>query len=226
MSEGGGKGGHFKLILALVLIVGIMGLVAYANSGEKFLEAFKIGKFANVQQPATAEPFSISMHTGTTALYGKSFSVVGGYFSFDGVCSLVMIGELTMESDETRCSVSVDGFTGTFQYSQYGSVMFTGSGDAVRMGSTKYSAATPVSFEFEVIPTGFTVSGINANSVSLIAPSGKIEKYAKDGSLKAVAFLSQNTLDINSLLANAQLENGELKVTGTATSVKSEEFSW
>ena len=224
MTEGG-KGGHFKLVLALVLVVGIMGLIAYANTGQKFLQAFKIGKFADVQQSAT-EPFGIVLSTGVTALYGKSFSIAGSPFSFDGVCSLVKVGGLKIETEETRCSASAESFTGTFQYSPFGSIVFSGSSNTVKVNSNKYSAATPISFEFEVIPTKFSVAGINANTISIVAPSGKIEKYGKDGSLKAVAYLSQSTLDLNSLVAYAQLENGELKVTGTATSVKSEEFSW
>ena len=224
MAEGS-KGGHLKLILALVLIAGIMGLVAYANTGQKFLQAFKIGKFADVQQPAT-EPFGIALSTGVTALYGKSFSIATSPFSFDGVCSLVKVGGLKIETEETRCSASAESFTGTFQYSPFGSILFVGSASSVKVNENKYSATTPISFEFEVIPIGFIVAGINENAISLVTPLGKIEKYGKDGSLKAVAYLSQTTLDINSLVANVQLERGELKVTGTATSVKSEEFIW
>lgn len=222
MTEGA-KGGHFKLILALVLIVGIMGLIAYANSGDGFLKAFKAGRAV---QTAGAEPFGISLSTGTTALYGKSFAIAGSPFSFTGVCSFIKVGGLTIQSEETRCSASAESFTGTFQYSQFGSIVFVGSADSVKVNSNTYNAATPIDFEFEVIPTGFFVGGISETKLSLIAPSGKIEKYGKDGSLKAVAFLSQSMLDLNSLVGNAQLENGELKVTGTATSVKSEEFSW
>ena len=224
MTEGG-KGGHFKLVLALVLIAGIMGLIAYANTGQKFLQTFKLGKFTEVQ-PATTEPFGISISTGVTALYGKSFSITGASFSFEGVCSLVNVGGLKIESEATRCSVSVESFTGTFQYSPFGSLIFTGSGNNIKVDSNKYSAATPISFEFEVIPTGFFVAGINENTISMVAPTGKIDKYGKDGSLKSVAYLSQSTLDLNSLVANVQLEQGELKITGTASSVKSEEFSW
>lgn len=223
MTEGG-HGGHLKLILALVLIVGIMGLIAYANSGQKFLEAFKVGKFTEVQP--TAEPFGISLTTGVTALYGKSFPIAGSPFSLEGVCSQVKVGGLKIETEETRCSASAESFTGTFQYSPFGSIVLVGSANEVKVNSNKYSAATPISFEFEVIPTGFSIAGLNAGTLSLIAPSGKIEKYGKDGSLKAVAYLSQSTLDLNSLVANAQLQRGELKITGTATSVKSEEFSW
>ncbi len=224
MTEGHG-GGHFKLILALVLIAGIMGLIAYANTGQQFLKALKIGGFTNVQQQPT-EPFGISLTTGVTAFYGKSFAISASPFSFEGVCSLVKVGGLKIETEETRCSASVESFTGTFQYSPFGSILFVGGASEVKVNSNKYSAQTPISFEFEVIPTGFFVAGINVDKISLIAPSGRIEKYGKDGSLKSIAYLSQSTLDLNSLIANAQLEQGELKVTGTATSVKSEEFSW
>ena len=221
----GVKGGHFKLILALVLIMGIIGLIAYANTGGKFLQALKIGKFSEVQQQQ-AEPFGIVLSTETTALYGKSFSIASSPFSFEGICSTVKVGGLNIETEETRCSASADSFTGTFQYSPFGSVLFIGSANSVKVNANKYSSATPISFEFETIPTKFSVAGINVPTVSLVAPTGKIEKYGKDGSLKGIAFLSQSTLDINSLTGSVQLENGELKITGSATSVKSEEFTW
>ncbi|MBI2005511.1 MAG: hypothetical protein HYS80_01990 [Candidatus Aenigmarchaeota archaeon] len=226
MTEHGHGGHHFKLVLALLLIVGIMGLIAYANTGQKFLEAFKVGKFADVQPSTQTESFGMVLSTGVTALYGKSFSIAGSPFSFEGVCNFMKVGGLIIETEETRCSASAEGFTGTFQYSPFGSIVFVGSANAVKVNANKYSAATPISFEFEVIPTGFSVAGINVNSISMVAQSGDIEKYGKDGSLKAVAYLSQSTLDINSLIASAQLEKGELKISGIATSVKSEEFSW
>ncbi len=225
MTEGS-KGGHFKLILALVLIVGIIGLITYANAGQKFLQTFKLGKFADVQTQVTGSPFSISLTTTATALYGKSFSITDSPFSFEGICSIVKVGGLKIEGEETRCSASGDSFTGTFAYSTFGSIIFTGSANDVKVNANKYSSQTPIAVEFEVIPTGFSVAGISSNTISLIAPTGKIEKYGKDGSLKGIAYLSQSTLDINSLTASAQLEKGELKIIGTATSVKSEEFSW
>lgn len=224
MAEGS-RGGHFKLVLALVLIAGILGLVAYANTGQKFLEAFKIGKFTNVQPDAQAEPFGILLSTGVTALYGKSFSIAGSPFSFEGVCNLITLGGVTATSDETRCSVSVDSFVGTFQYTQFGSILFVGSAPAVKVDTKKYSTATPINFEFEVIPTGFSVVGINEKQVTLSVPSGRIERYSSDGSLRGTESLNQS-IDLNNLIANAELKNGELKVTGTATSVRSEEFSW
>lgn len=203
-----------------------MGLIAYANTGQQFLQSFKVGKFADVQSTAQKEPFGLSLSTGVTALYGKSFSIASSPFSFEGICSLVTVGGLNVETEDARCSASVESFSGTFQYSPFGSILFTGSSNSVKVNDNKYTAATPISFEFEVIPTAFSVSGINANTISMVTPSGKIEKYGKDGSLKAVAYLSQSTLDLNSLVAYAQLENGGLKITGTATSVKSEEFNW
>lgn len=223
MSEGSGKGGHFKLILALALVLGIIGLSVYANTGPKFLSALKTGKVTNMQQ---AEPFGVSLTTATTALYGKSFSVSSSQFSFEGVCNLVKVGGFKVEGEETRCSASADGFTGSYQYTQFGSLVIGGSANSVKIDSKRYSSSVPTSFEFEVIPIGFSLTGISEPKLSMTVPTGTIERYGKDGSLKSIAYLSQSSLDLNSLVANAQLEKGQLKLTGTVTSVKSEEFSW
>lgn len=225
MSEGGHGGHHFKLILAILLVAGILGLVAYGTTGQKFLEALKVGKVTGLST-GQAEPFGISLSTVATALYGKSFSISGSPFSFAGVCSQVTISGLKIENNETRCSGSSSSFTGSFQYTQFGSILFVGSADSITINSNKYSTDKPITFELEAIPTGFTVTGVSQDKLSLVAPSGKVEKFGKDGSLKSVAYLSNSSLDINSLFSNVQLDNGELKITGTAISVKSADFSW
>ncbi len=226
MTEKAGHGHHFKLVLALLLVAGIMGLVVYANTSGKLAETFKIGRFANVESTEEKESFSISMTTGTSALYGKKFQISASPFSFEGVCSLIKVGGLRIETQDTRCTASTDSFTGSFEYTSFGSIMFTGTANSVTVDSNKYSLDTPVSFEFEAIPTSFSVSGTSADKISMVAPFGAIEKYGADGSLKGVAYLSQSTLDLNSLVANVRLDQGELKIIGTATSVKSDEFSW
>ncbi len=226
MTEGAHSGGHFKLILALGLIAAIMGLIVYANAGDKIMQALKVGKFTETQAPPPEEPFGVSLKTAATALYGKSFTIATSPFSFEGVCSTVSVGGLKFETEETRCSASSDSFTGTFQYTPFGSILITGNAPSVKVNSIKYSSAAPTNFEFEVIPTTFSIDGLTTTALSIIAPTGSIEKYARDGSLVGVAYLTQSTLDINSLVASAQLKEGQLTVTGTATSVTNEEFSW
>lgn len=222
MAEGG-RFGHFKLILALVLIVGILGLIAYANTGQKFLEKIKIGRFA--QTGETKEPFGIVLTTDTTSLYGKSFSINKAVVNLAGVCNKVKIGSLSVERENTRCLVETSDFLGTFYYTPFGSISVSGQVTSVKLDANTYKSDTAINLEVEVIPVSFFVTGLNEPTFSTVA-SGKIEKYSAEGELKGVAFLKSNSLTINNLIVSAQLENGELKVTGTATSVKSDDFSW
>lgn len=220
------SGSNYKLILAILLIVGIIGIIMYAKFGQNLIENIKSGRITAVNSPPPSEPFGITFSTGSTALYGKSFPVEKSMFTFSGVCSSVKINSVKIEREEKRCSGSSDSFTGTFQYTPFGSILFTGSSAALTVNSDKYSSSNSVALEFEIIPSEFSVGGLNEKQISIIAPSGKVEKYGKDGSLKGIAYLSQTSLDISNLNGRVELKDGELKITGTATSVKSQDFSW
>lgn len=222
------KRSHFKLIVAGLLLAGILGLLFYSATGKTFPQNFTLGMFTNTQKTNT-EPFGISLSTGTTALYGKSFNIDNSSISASGVCSSIKISGTTIKSSDNRCSISSDSFSGTFQYTQYGSVVFTGTADSLALNTLEFfnnDTANPVKFEIEVIPATLSANGISSKDLALVALSGSIQKFGKDGSLKAVSYLSQTSLDISNLLGRVELTTGELKVTGTATSVKGDEFNW
>ena len=222
------KRSHFKLILAGLLLAGILGLLFYSATGSTFPQDFKLGMFTDVQKTNT-EPFGISLSTDTIAFYGKSFNMDNSSFSAKGACSSIKISGTTIKSNDNRCGVSSDNFRGTFQYTTSGSIVFSGTADSLTVNSLEFSnndTANPVKFEVEVIPALFSANGISSKELVLLAPSGSIQKFGKDGSLKAVSYLSQTSLDISNLLGRVELTTGELKVTGTATSVKGDEFNW
>lgn len=227
MTEGGHSSSHrhFKTILAVLLIAGILGMIAYGNAGKNFLEVLKSGKVTDAGGNQ-GKNFGISLTTAATSLYGKSFSITSSPFSVDGVCSIVQVGGINIEPSETRCSAIAENFTGKFDYTAFGSVVFTGAVDSLKFDLSKYSAGSPLSIQLELIPTRLSVAGIISDKLSITAPSGKIDRYGSDGSLKGSEALGQNPIDINNLLANVALSNGELKITGTANSVKSDDFSW
>ncbi|MEM5808249.1 MAG: hypothetical protein QW818_03900, partial [Candidatus Aenigmatarchaeota archaeon] len=126
------KGGHFKLILALVLIVGILGLIAYANMGQQFLKVFKVGKFADVQKPA-AKPFGIVLKTETTTLYGKSLTLTNSVVNLKGVCNTIKLDTVKTKIED-RCTFSSDDVTGNLLY-EAGSIIVRGTSPSITLDS-------------------------------------------------------------------------------------------
>ncbi len=226
MAESSRHGGHhFKTILAVVLIAGILGMIVYGNAGRNFLEALKAGKVTQAGLE-NGKTFGLSLSTDATSLYGKGFPIQTSPFEVDGVCGSIQIGDVSVESSDTRCSAKAENFTGKFDYTSLGSVVFSGTVDSIKLGSNRYSSSTPLKVQMEVIPTALFVAGISAPKLSLKVSSGSIERYSTDGTLKGSEGLTGDAIDINNLLANVELTNGSLKVTGTANSVRSDNFSW
>lgn len=223
MSEGGGKRSHFKMFLALALIVGIVGLLAYGNQSGNALNSV-IGRFSSVSGLA-GQPFDIALSTDSTVLYGNSFDLAGSDVTLSGVCNTLKIGALTVEKENTRCTIQVSGYTGRFEYTPFGSIVISGQAPSVKVDSYTYTSGKAVTLEAEVIPLGFSATGLIKSKVSMIAPSGQISKFS-GGELKGVSYLDKTSLDISNLNANAELKDGVLTLTGTATAVKSTEFSW
>lgn len=215
---------HFKMFLALVLIVGILGLIAYANTGENLFKNLKVGRFAETQTQTTSEPFNIVLTTESTTLYGTSFSLSNSPVTLSGICNSVKIESLTIEGENTRCDIEVD-YTGSFDYSSFGSVTLKGKSSSLKLNSNTYKSDNLINFEIEVIPISLSVIGVSKDKLLLIVPSGKIEKFINE-ELKGVSYLSKSSLEFNNLAGNIELSEGTLKVTGSVTAVKSEEFSW
>ncbi len=225
MSEERQKHSHFKMILAILLLAGIAGLLVYSNAGMPFPQGLSLGMFTSIQ-PSSGEPFGIILSTGATSLYGNDFKIDKSAVSVNGICNLIKINDITIEKDNAKCDIVVGNFSGTFQYTEFGSIVFMGTSDSLILNSDKYSSSAPVSFDVEIIPVGFSVNGITSKRLSFVAPSGSIQKFGSEGSLKAISYLSNTTLDISNLIGRVELSTDELKVTGTATSVKGDEFDW
>ncbi|MBI2084309.1 MAG: hypothetical protein HYT70_01715 [Candidatus Aenigmarchaeota archaeon] len=223
MAEDGGKRSHFKMFLALALIVGIVGLLAYGNRGDNVVSSV-IGRFSSVGGIG-GEPFNIVLSTDSTVLYGNSFDLAGSDITVSGICNSLKIGSLTVAKDNTRCSIQASGYTGKFEYTPFGSIVVSGQAPSVKIDAYTYTAGNAVSIEAEVIPTGFHATGLIKSKISTVAPSGSISKFS-GGELKGVSYLSKTPLDISNLNADAELKDGVLTLTGTATAVKSTEFSW
>ncbi len=221
-SSGEKKRSNFKMFLALFLIAGIVGLLAYGNKGDNAVSSV-LGRFTNIG--AGGDAFDLRLSTDATVLYGNSFALSGSDITISGVCNVVNIGELTIERENTRCTIQTSGYSGKFDYTPFGSIVLAGQSSAVKLDTYTYSSGKPVNFEVEIIPMGMFVTGISKSKLSMVAPFGEIAKFS-NGELKGVSYLSGTPLDINNLNGNIELKDGVLTITGAATAVKSTEFTW
>ncbi|MBI2545458.1 MAG: hypothetical protein HYW22_02595 [Candidatus Aenigmarchaeota archaeon] len=227
MAEEHQKRSHFKMVLAILLLLGIFGLLVYSGSGKNF-SGFAIGNFIDSQRTNSGQPqpFGIILTTEASALYGRSFNVDNSSFSAEGTCTSIRVNDLKIEMGDAACMIVSDSFTGTFTYSESGSVIFSGTAGSITLNSDKFSSTSLVNIQVEVVPKDFSVIGVTTKNLNLTANSGNIQKIGKDGSVKTISYLSNTVLDISNLVGRVELSTGELKVTGTATSVKGDDFNW
>ncbi|MBI5871895.1 hypothetical protein HZB88_02315 [archaeon] len=218
---------HWKIWLTLVLVVGILGLFLYTDTGKKTLNLFKLGQFTKTTATPTGAQFSISLNSNIDAFYSQLYKVTNSSFAANGICrQSIKLNELVLQKEATRCDAILSGFSGTFDYTKAGSIVLSGESSVIFIDDSTYSSSKPIQVELEVIPFKFTLEGLSQQKISLPSVSGDVDRLKEDGSVKAVVYLANNSLEISNFLGSLKLENGTAILNGMANSVKGTDFSW
>lgn len=217
---------HWKLWLTLILIVGIAGLLMYTDAGRKTLNFFKIGRFININ-PTAAQQFSIVLNANQGAFYSQSYTMTNSSINAKGVCQgSILVGEITINRMILDCDLALNDFNGNIDYTDGGTMLFTGKVTTMRIDDDIFSSPNGIQVKVGVIPTDCFLQNLRSNKIALPTTTGSISKLKADGTASLVAYLNQDSLEINNFSGYLQLENGQITLMGMVSSVKSQEFSW
>lgn len=212
---------RWKAFLALIIILGIIGLITQADIGKKLLSNFKIGGFIKTTPPKT---FSIVLNSEKESFYGQTYKVANATFNGEGICQTIKLNELRLERG-LRCKIAIVDLTGQFEYASVGSIRINGVSSSINIDDTVYSSAQPIKIELEVIPFNFTLATLSENKISLASVSGEIKRIENDA-IMSYSKLIRSSLDISNFVGKIELANGLVSLTGVASSVKGQDFSW
>lgn len=215
---------HLKIWLAVFLVLGILGMMLYTDAGKKTLSVFKVGKFVK-PAPADVSRFIVVLNAEKDAFYGLSLSVSDADFVSEGVCQqMIKLGDFTLQKSGTRCKAAISGFKGAFTYTQAGSIQINGDSLNVLLDDTSYSSDKPIHIEMEVIPFTFSLDSFEVGAVPLSSVKGELTKLKDDGSVGAIAYLDNSSIEIDNFLGSLRLDNGKTILNGLASSI--EGLSW
>lgn len=212
---------HWKAFLALIMIIGIIGLITYSDVGKNLLQTFG-GWFTRTK--VSGESFVIVLSSEKEAFYGQTYKVANATFSSEGICQPIKLNEITLEKS-LRCKIAIIDLTGQVGYASVGSIKVSGESDSVNIDGSTYSSAIPIKIEFEIIPFNFILADISERKISLTSVTGEIKRIEND-TLVGYWKLDASSLDISNFVGEIKLADGLVILTGTATSVEGKNFSW
>lgn len=216
---------HWKLLLSIILVVGIMGLLFYTDTGKETLDFFKIGKFVETT-PTNVEYFSIELDATEQTFYAQSYKVSNSTFIASGICQQVIkINDINLNRDGVLCKVTLNSLSGSFYYTEGGSTVTTGKVANMKIDDNLYSAEN-MEIRVEVIPNSLLLTGASEKTIVLQSATGKISKLRGDGSVATSGFPENDYLEISNFIGYVNLENGRVVLKGVASSVKAQEFEW
>lgn len=213
---------HWRAFLALIIVIGIIGLMTQGDIAKNLLGGLKVGGFAKTKE--VQEGFSIVLSSEKEAFYGQTYKVSNATFSSEGICQPIKLNEMTLEKS-LRCHIAIIDLTGQFEYASVGSIKVVGESSSANIDGSIYSSAVPIKIDLEIIPFNFTLATISENKISLTSVSGDIKRLKND-TLEAITYLDASSLDISNFVGEIKLVNGLVVLTGTATSVEGQNFSW
>jgi len=218
---------HWKIWLTLILILGIVGLLLYTDAGKKTLSLFKLPQFIKTTPKPTGPQFSITLNSNKEAFYSKMYTVTNSTFTANGICrQFIQINDLVLQKGETRCSVTLAGFSGKVEYTNAGSVVASGESSSIFLDDFAYSSSKPIKVDLEVMPSTSMVDSVYQQKISIPSVSGSVTRFKEDGSVKSVVYLSNNSLEISNFAGSLKLENETAILSGITNSVKGTDFSW
>ncbi|MEM7825208.1 MAG: hypothetical protein QXO27_04520 [Candidatus Aenigmatarchaeota archaeon] len=212
---------RWRFFLALIIIMGIIGLVIYSGLGKGLL-GLKSGEFAKTKE--SQQSFFIVLSAEKESFYGQIYNVANSTFIGSGLCQPIKLNELTLKKEST-CDITMGDYSGVFEYSSIGSVKLIGQTNNLIIDGSTYSSPQPINILLEIVPSSFAIGGISGDKISMSSVVGEVKRLEND-IVKSISYLKGELLNIDNFVGEIKLENGLVTLSGMTNSVKGNSFSW
>jgi len=223
---GNGKS-KWKIVLAVVLILAIVGFLFLTGIGSQLTSKLGLGSltaFFVQQKPTNTFPFTLT--TQKEAFYGQNYNVVNSSLDITGIYQSIHVGTIYLESKGgKRITVAIRNLNGNFEYGSAGSIIIKGTTTYAEIGEIAASPEKNVNIEMEIIPSTFILSSLQQNSINFAGIAGTLQRGSGDN-LDTVN-LANSKLTINYFAGSlSQQIDGTVILLGSASSVKGDNFSF
>lgn len=247
-------GMNWKALVTVFVIIGIGAMLMTTDGGKKFIgQTFDfvrigVGNFGSFisgffsgsgfqlpigpEQMPSGNPFLMSLVTAKESFYGQSYAVYNTSFEAKSLCEYgIRIDDIHVRTEAKECVIEAEEMRGAFEYTTAGTVKFDGEVSRLEIDNNVYtSTGKAIKLSFEVIPKDFVLVGLTQSKVTIASATGRISRLSPQGSIKSTEELYAEKLEISGFVGFIKLEEPNIKLQGTAVSVKgtgaSSSFSW
>jgi len=234
---------NWKSLLAIFVILCIGMIVLRTDEGKIYFDTsfdgakIALGNFASKsfdfgKRMPKGDPFGISADVNKDAFAGQSYKVENSSIHVSGVCAdSVSIDSIVVEKGASDCVIDSPETMGTYEFTESGSLVFTGTLYEITVDGQKYARTPadedatqkPLRVEFEVVPNSALLTELSVPWIELDVIEGKISRTGSGGTMKSIEELESEELRIGGFEGYLKVENSNIiSLQGTAVSVAGE----
>lgn len=208
---------NWKALVAVVVVLGILGLIALTEQGRNY--AVFLGKGMGslvgfVLKSSPGKPFSFGLSVKREAFYGQSFPLSDSSLKISGQGSSVKIGGNVWSLDSGEVEMEMTG-KGDFAINADGNVRLSVDAKTFKLDG---KSTNDVKVEAEIVPTEFSLSGIKKDGMNITSASGTILKVF-DSTMVTANFTKSN-LWVGNFFGTIEMDTQTASMSGTATSIE------
>jgi len=219
---------RWKVLLAIVLIVVIVGLLLTTKTGMDYFEFLRnrVGEFFSVMfRKPPGELFEVVLTTDREPFFGQSYKLTNSSFSCSGVYQSIRFGEhLINLKTLKKVYIELNDIKGTFEYTKEGVVKLSGDSTLIEIDDLTLSSSKPSKVEIEIVPLEFSLTNIVQDKITLFPVTGDIKRIIND-KIDSVS-LTNDKLEINNFHGELSLRDENIMLAGSTSSIVGDKFSF
>lgn len=225
---------RWKVLLASLVIVGIVGLLLFATPAQNYLGFFGngVGQFfstitgGSVFPSAAGNYFSMSLVATKEEFYGQSYDIKNSSVFITGDYRKIEVGDQIINLKKIEpVSIMIRNMKGEIAFLGDGSIKISADSTNIEIDDYSMISDKPKKINVNIVPNRMLVSYFEKDKIVFDSITGELKRFVKTN-IDQIN-LSDNKLEIlrfNGLMRLS--ENGIVELTGIAESVKGDGFAF
>ena len=217
----------YKLVLAVVLVLAIVGLIFVTDLGQpigNFLSG-NLGGLTSLFTGGNKGPgFGINLKVNSESLYGQTFKISNSTIKLTGIPTVAKLNDQTLSFKEFQVvDMTIGNFKGNVVFNKDGSFGIVGETNYVEMDNFVFSSDKPKNIQLNVGSNSLSIDSFNSDKIALASASGSVDRVMNE---KVDSASFDGKLEVNYFVGSMKLTDNSAEFLGTASSVKGDKFSF
>jgi hypothetical protein len=166
---------RWKLLLAVLVILGIAGLLFFWETGTGYLNFLKnkVGEFTSIIFKWVApggKQFSITLTADKEIFYGQKYKISNSTFEGSGAVKELKINSAV--STVTQASIKIEAMKDSFEITRQNSVKISADAASIVINAVQF---LNTNVYVEMLPSSFLLSQFNQDKLMLYSVNGQVK---------------------------------------------------